>query len=45
MKPIDMGNNIGDMTWEIPLIRHATLGYLKIDIGIAKIGTGDIAIS
>ena len=44
MKPIDMGNDISDMTWAIPYIRHATLGYLKIDMGIAKIGTGDFAI-
>ena len=28
-----------------PSIRHVTLGYLKIDMGIAKIATGDIAIS
>ena len=43
MKPIS--------TWDkntivaIPLIRHATLDYLKIDIDIAKIGSGDIAVS
>ena len=44
MKPIDMGKHITDMTWAIP-IRHVTLDHLKIDMDIAKIGTGDIAIS
>ena len=45
MKPIDMDTNISDMTWAIPYIRQATLDYLKIDMDIAKIGTGDIAVS
>ena len=37
MKPIDMGKNINDKTWAI---RH-----LKINMDIAKIGTGVIVIS
>ena len=42
MKPIDMEKNISNATWAI---RHATLDFLKIDMDIAKIETGDIAIS
>ena len=36
------GKNISDMTWTI---RHATLDCLKTNMDIAKIATGDIAVS
>ena len=45
MEPIDMRKHISDMTWAFPKIRQATFAYSKIDMVIAKITTGDIAIS
>ena len=40
-----MGENISNMTWGMPEIRHATLSYFKMDMGISETVTGDIAIS
>ena len=45
MKPIDMGENISDMTLVIPYIRHMTLDYFRINMENTKLVTGDIAIS
>ena len=45
MELIDMRINMTDMTWAFPYIRQGTFGYFKIDMEIAEIMTGDIAIS
>ena len=38
------GENIRDMTWAVPSIRHGTLDNITIYIDIAKVVTGDIVI-
>ena len=44
MELINMRKNITDMTWAFSLIRQATFSYFKINMEVAKITTGHIAI-
>ena len=45
MELIDMRKKITDMPWAFPQIWQTTYGHFKIEMEIAKITIGDIAIS